>query len=68
MIYFEDNPGIDWCRIGIKDRKVERVLSLSGLTMAAPSLSWVGLAPDGAPISTRDVGGTEIYALDWETP
>jgi Tol biopolymer transport system component len=24
-IYFEDNPGIDWCRIGIKDRKVERV-------------------------------------------
>jgi Tol biopolymer transport system component len=67
-IYFEDNPGIDWCRIGIKDRKVERVMSLSGLTMAAPSLSWVGLAPDGAPISTRDVGGTEIYALEWETP
>jgi serine/threonine protein kinase/Tol biopolymer transport system component len=67
-VYFEDNPGIDWLRVSIKDRKVENVTSLIGLKMAPPSLSWVGLAPDGAPISTRDIGGTEIYALDWEIP
>jgi len=67
-VYFEDNPGIDWCRVRIKHRKVEHVMSLSGLKIAAPSLSWVGLAPDGAPISTRDIGGTEIYSLEWEIP
>ena len=67
-VYFEDNPGIDWLRVSIKDRKVEHVTSLIGLKMAPQSLSWVGLAPDGAPISTRDIGGTEIYALDWEIP
>jgi len=67
-VYFEDNPGIDWLRVSIKDRKVENVTSLTGLNIAPASLSWVGLAPDGAPISTRDIGGTEIYALDWEIP
>jgi len=67
-VYFEDNPGTDWCRVRIKDRKMERVLSLVGLKMAAPSLSWVGMTPDGSPISTRDAGGREIYALDWDAP
>ena len=52
----------------IKERKMERVLSLVGLKMAAPSLSWVGMTPDGSPISTRDAGGREIYALDWDAP
>jgi Tol biopolymer transport system component len=67
-VYFEDNPGHDWCRVRIKDGKMERVMSLTGLTMPAASLSWVGLGPDGSPISTQAVGGTEIYALDLEAP
>jgi Tol biopolymer transport system component len=67
-VYFHDNPGTDWCRVGIRDRKIERVASLTRLKMAIPSLGWIGLTPDGTPISTRDRGGTEIYALDWETP
>jgi serine/threonine protein kinase/Tol biopolymer transport system component len=67
-VYFNDNPGTDWCRVRIKDRKIERVASLTGMKMAAPSLGWVGLTPDGSTISTRDTGGTEIYALDWEAP
>jgi serine/threonine protein kinase/Tol biopolymer transport system component len=66
-VYFHDNPGIDWCRVRIKDRKIERVASLTGLKMAVPGLGWIGLAPDSSTISTRDAGGTEIYALDWET-
>lgn len=67
-IYFEENPGTDWYRVRIKDRKMERVMSLTGLKMSIPSVGWVGLAPDGSPISTRDAGGTEIYALEWEAP
>jgi hypothetical protein len=53
--------------VRIKDRKIERVASLTGLKMAVPGLGWIGLAPDSSTISTRDAGGTEIYALDWET-
>ena len=34
-LHFEDNPGIDWDRVRIKDRKVERVMSLTGLKMDA---------------------------------
>ena len=67
-VYFHDNPGTDWCRVRIKDRKIERVASLTRLKMAGPGLEWIGLTPDGSTISTRDAGGTEIYALDWETP
>ncbi|MGA8025716.1 MAG: protein kinase [Bryobacteraceae bacterium] len=55
-------------RVRISDGKVERVGSFNGLKTADGSFGWVGLAPDGSLISTRDAGSTEIYALDWETP
>jgi hypothetical protein len=29
---------------------------------------WMGLAPDDSPLTLRDVGIDEIYALDWEKP
>jgi Tol biopolymer transport system component len=65
-IYFEDNATTVWYRVGIKGRIVERLASMSGLKMAASSLGWIGLTPDGSLIAARDVGSTEIYALDWE--
>jgi Tol biopolymer transport system component len=67
-IYFKNNPGQDLYRVYIQDGRLERVASLSRLKAAIPGLGWVGLAPDGSLISTRDSGGTEIYALDWEAP
>jgi dipeptidyl aminopeptidase/acylaminoacyl peptidase len=67
-IYFQSSPGTEWYRVRIKDARLEGVASLNGLKMASSSLGWVGLSPDGAPIATRDEGGTEIYALDWEWP
>jgi hypothetical protein len=53
--------------VGVKDRRVEHLASLSGLKMAPSSLGWVGLTPDSSLIATRELGSTEIYALDWET-
>jgi hypothetical protein len=67
-VYFEDNPGGDWLRVRTSDRKVERLMSIESLKMAPLTLSWIGLAPDGSPISTLDAGGTEIYELDREEP
>ncbi len=66
--YIQFAHDTEWYRVRIRDGKVERVLSLSNLKTAEGSLGWLGLTPDGSLISTRDVGSTEIYALDWETP
>ena len=30
--------------------------------------AWTGLPPDDSPLTLRDVGIDEIYALDWEEP
>jgi Tol biopolymer transport system component len=65
-LYFEDSASAAWYRVNIKDRKVEKLASLTGLRMAPASLRWIGLAPDGSLISTRDAGSTEIYRLDWD--
>jgi Tol biopolymer transport system component len=65
-LYFEDSAMAAWYRVGVKDRKVEKLASLTGLRMAPLSLGWVGLAPDGSLISTRDAGSTEIFRLDWD--
>jgi eukaryotic-like serine/threonine-protein kinase len=67
-IYFENNATTVWYCVRIKDGRVERLASMSGLKMAPSSLGWIGLTPDGSLIATREVGSTEIYALDWDAP
>jgi Tol biopolymer transport system component len=58
----------EWCRVRIKDGRVERLGSLTGLRIAPQSMGWVGPAPDGSPMFIRDLGSTDIYALDWQAP
>jgi len=58
--------GRAYYRIRIKDRGLERLLSLSDLQQAPQALGWIGLAPDGAFLSTRQKAGTDIYSLDFE--
>jgi hypothetical protein len=54
-------------RVRLTDRKVEVIASLKNLRRTSdPSTgghSWVGVAPDGSLLLTRDVGTQEIYAL-----
>jgi len=64
-VYFEDGATSTWYRIGVRSLRLEKLASLSGLSMASFTLGWVGLAADGSLISTREAGGTEVYALDW---
>jgi Tol biopolymer transport system component len=67
-IYFNsagENPNAIY-RVRISDGKVERIASLAGIKGAAP---WgCGLAPDDSPLITREVGFTEVYALDFDPP
>ena len=56
-------------RVSIRERKVERVVSLEGVRQAVGDWgAGVGLGPDGSPMLARDAGSQDIYALDWEAP
>jgi Tol biopolymer transport system component len=55
-------------RVGIRDRKVERVVSLAEFQVTGVGGGWLGLAPDDSPLLLRDASIQEIYALDWEAP
>lgn len=55
-------------RVQIADGKVERIATLES-TDGGASLAWgSGLAPDDSPLVTRDLGFTEIYALNMQWP
>jgi hypothetical protein len=64
----EDAEGI--FRVGIRDRKVERVVSSTELGSISGTTGgmWLGLTPDDSPLLIRDTSIQEIYALDWELP
>ena len=58
------------CGVRLSDRKLEIAANLRSLRrLAFGSLFlWFGLTTYGSFLVVRDVGGQEIYALDWEAP
>jgi hypothetical protein len=70
-VYFDIHSRTDPAvfRVGVRDPKVERVVSLKDFRRAwATWGQWFALAPDDSPLLLRNVGSEEIYALDWEAP
>jgi hypothetical protein len=68
-VYFEDLSVPHRSRVArvrIKDGSVETIADLS--TLRQISLGWIGCGPDDLPITVREVGTEEIYALDWNAP
>jgi hypothetical protein len=41
---------------------------VTGRPSSNRAIPWMGLAPDDAPLVTRDLSTGELYALDWEAP
>ncbi len=71
--YFEDlgadGPEID--RVSVATRKKERVTVLKGVervSMLESGVPWNGVAPEGSPLTMRDVGNRELYSLDLQLP
>ena len=65
--YFD--TGSELRRVRIEDHLVEVIASLKGFRRVSTSFGqWFGLAPDDTPVVLRDVGTSEIYALDWDAP
>ncbi len=50
-------------RIRIRDGSIEIIADLSTVRQTADA--WVGCGPNDLPITVREVGTEEIYALDW---
>jgi serine/threonine protein kinase/Tol biopolymer transport system component len=68
-VYFlhqEDQPSV--MRIGIRDRKIERVVGLKNVPRTGFYGVWLGTSPDDSPLLLRDTGTQEIYALNWQVP
>jgi Tol biopolymer transport system component len=74
-IFSSDPKGPKVRRIRASDLQIETVADIAGLRLVsddslgqASSGEWIGLAPDGSPTLTHDVGSDEIYALDVKSP
>src|SRR5262249_53425033 len=54
-------------RLQINDLRVERLLSLKNLRRVQGEFGpWSGLTADDSPLTLRDVGAQDLYALDWQ--
>ncbi len=68
-VYFlQQEPDVGVFRVGIRDRKVEQVVSVKGFQLTGYWGMWLGLAPDDSPLLLKDTGSQEIVALDWDAP
>jgi Tol biopolymer transport system component/DNA-binding winged helix-turn-helix (wHTH) protein len=66
-VYFREtrNGAGELVRVRIQDRVVEHVLSLKDFPQLSDIFaSWIGLAPDDAPLLMRNRSVQEIYALE----
>jgi hypothetical protein len=62
MYFVRETPGNpEAMRVRLAHRKVEVIASLKGFRWAS---GWVGVAPDGSLLLTRDIGTQEICALN----
>jgi len=71
-IYFEksDAAGPKAFRVRLADRQIEPIVDLTSIRRAEQLGwgTWIGVASDGALLTTRDVGSQEIYALTVKWP
>jgi hypothetical protein len=58
-------------RVRLSEGKVEAVTGLTSLRRVVDAVEQgmsIGVAPDGSPVFTRDIGTQEIYALNVKWP
>jgi len=54
--------------VRISDRKVELVADLKDLPTTGLWGLSLALTPDDSPLLLRNLGGQDVYSLDWEAP
>ena len=46
--------------------KEEKIFDLTSFQATGSWSTWSTVAPDGSILLMRDLGGTDIYAIDWK--
>lgn len=55
-------------RIGVADRKIQKIADMSGINTIGVSGGWTAFDPKGNPFILRNTSLNEIYALDVDLP
>ena len=70
FVFFDNplgsSPGI--YRMQISNRELVRIANVTGLRRTGLLGVWSGLTPDDSPLTLRDIGTQDVYALDLEAP
>jgi hypothetical protein len=53
-------------RVRLTDLKEEKIFDLTAFAATGSWSTWSSIAPDGSILLLRDLGGTDIYAIDWQ--
>jgi Tol biopolymer transport system component len=53
-------------RVRIKDLKEEKVFDLTAFSVGGSWSTWSTVAPDDSILVLRDLGGADVYAIDWK--
>jgi Tol biopolymer transport system component/DNA-binding winged helix-turn-helix (wHTH) protein len=54
-------------RLRLADMKVDKVFDLTAFQAGGSWSIWSTVAPDGSFLVMRDLGGADIYAIDWQS-
>jgi Tol biopolymer transport system component len=69
FVYF--NRFSEWSpamyRVRVADGAVEKLFELDGFSATGGWSTWSTLAPDGSVLLLRDLGGTDLYSIQWGT-
>ena len=67
FVYFNRFSGWEpaMYRVRVSDQKVEKVFDLKQFSATGGWSTWSTLAPDGSVLLLRDLGGTDLYAIEW---
>jgi DNA-binding winged helix-turn-helix (wHTH) protein/Tol biopolymer transport system component len=67
-VYFIRGLGAEplvYCRASIADGSISRLMEWKEFTPAGSTGAWSTIAPDGSLLFLRDLGGADLYAIDW---
>lgn len=68
LIYFNSFAGSapTMYRVRISDGRIEALFTLDELVATGSWGYWSSVAPDGSVLFMRDIGNSDIYAVDWQ--
>jgi DNA-binding winged helix-turn-helix (wHTH) protein/Tol biopolymer transport system component len=65
IIFSRIGPDYYYYRVRISDGMLSELMELKEFDCAGSKGAWSTIAPDGSLLLLRDLGGADLYAIDW---